>query len=264
MGKRSKTSSTAAEEDGIEYQENGGGSDLEQCGPVPIPTNPVNVPSFHTFLGVDDTTTTSMSEQDVSTHRENFYQKLLGISASEVDLYTPSLAAQANLRGKGQLAKAIHIVDNWDTGADGLDAAAFRSQYKTWYSRMKPVFQSINLGRRTGFHLRTTEEGGEKVLCRYNDDATDSIVYLDVSQLYDALFEIHCMEHNHERGISAVKVRANELYANVPEGQVKAFMNTCPVCLQKKGSQLQQQRVGQESLSEKALSASLADSMLQV
>ena len=181
-----------------------------------------------------------MSAQVVANHRELFYQRLLGISAPEVENYTPNLT-QANLRNKYQLDEGIHIVRHWDTGADGLDAAAFRSKHKTWYTKMKPVTQ--NLGRRTGIHLRILEphqgqDGeGESVLCRYNKDGTKSTVYLDISQLYDALFEIHCLEHGHLRGKEAAKSRVDELYANVPDAQVKIFVDTCPVCIERRGSQ---------------------------
>lgn len=208
---------------------------------VSIPSNPIHIPSIHTSVDKTAGDFCIMSEQDVTTHRENFYQKLLGISASDVDIYTPNLT-QANLRSKSQLAEGMHIVRHWDTGADGLDAAAFRSRHKSWYTKMKPL--SHNLGRRTGIHLRTLgpQEGeGDTVLCRYNKDATKSIPYLDTSQLYDALFELHCLEHNHARGNFAVKFRADELYANVPEGQVKAFVDTCVFCLEKKGGQQQQE-----------------------
>ena len=57
-----------------------------------------------------------------------------------------------------------------------------------------------------GIHVRTLEpqqgqQLGEAVLCRYSKDGTKSTVYLDITQVYDALFDIHCMEHNHLRGI---------------------------------------------------------------
>ena len=213
-----------------------------------VPTNPIHMPAIHNLAYASgDTTdnaataTFAMPEHLVSTHRENFYQKLLGISASDVHNYTPNLG-QANLRSKSQLAEGIHIVQHWDTGADGLDAAAFRSRHKTWYTRMKPATQ--NCGRRTGIHVRTVETGGTvdggetTVLCRYSKDGTKSTPYVHVTRLYDALFEIHALEHRHLRGKEAAKARADELFANVPEQQVKAFIDTCPVCMERKSRSL--------------------------
>jgi hypothetical protein len=106
---------------------------------------------------------------------------------------------------------------------------------------MKPATQ--NCGRRTGIHIRTVEtggtvdggEGGEMtVLCRYSKDGTKSTPYVDVTRLYDALFEIHALEHKHLRGKEAAKARADELFANVPEQQVKTFIDTCPICMERK------------------------------
>ncbi len=119
-----------------------------------------------------------------------------------------------------------------------MDAAAFRSRHKTWYLKMKPM--SRELGRRTGLHLRTLNpsqglQDGETVLCRYIKDGTKSILYIDVLLIFDALFEIHCLELNHVRGNNAVKSRVDDLFANVTESQVKTFLDTCPVCLEKRG-----------------------------
>lgn len=193
----------------------------------PLPDNPIVMPPMYTSGG-------DMTEEMVASHRDDFYRQLLGINYVDVDSYEPN-EKQPNLRSKAQLVEGMHIVENWYTGADGLDMGAFRSKHKTWYTRMKP--KSSNAGRRTGIHVRalapTAEsEGGETVLCRYNKDGTKSIVYLDVGKVYDALFEIHSLHGHCSREYCKAKV--DELYANVPDGQVKVFIDTCPICLSKK------------------------------
>jgi hypothetical protein len=116
-----------------------------------------------------------------------------------------------------------------------MDAGAFRAKYKTWYSRMKPV--TVNLGRRTGIHLRhIPDETGENVLtvlCRHSKDGSKSLPYLPVDSLFDALFEIHCVELAH-RGRDGTKSIADDRYANIPDSQVRCFIDTCPVCLSRK------------------------------
>lgn len=229
--KRAKASSSPLSDDDM-------GSDRADASSlVPsmtqIPTNPIHKPETYTSA---DTGTYIMTEESVAAHRESFYQKILGVSASEVEYYAPG-PSQANLRSRAQLAEGIHIVRHWDTGADGLDSVSFRSMHKSWYTKMKPA--TPNLGRRTGIHVRALEpsqEGGEEemVLCRYSKDGMRSTLYLDVTQLYDALFEIHCLECNHARGINAVKSRAAELYANVPEGHIREFLHACPVCIERR------------------------------
>lgn len=193
----------------------------------PLPTNPILMPPTYTS-GAD------LTEEMTSAHRESFYRTLLGISSSEVDSYIPN-EKQPNLRSKAQLVEGMHIVEHWYTGADGLDVGAFRSKHKTWYTRMKP--NTSNLGRRTGIHVRALapsldSEGGETVLCRYNKEGNRSIVYLDVGKVYDALFEIHTMDGHKSREVCKAKV--DELYANVPDGQVKVFIETCPICVERK------------------------------
>jgi hypothetical protein len=95
---------------------------------------------------------------------------------------------------------------------------------------MKPV--TVNLGRRTGIHLRTLGDEG-MVLCRHSKDGSKSIMYLDVERLFDALFETHSVELGH-RGQDATKNLADERYANIPDAQVRHFIETCPVCVGKK------------------------------
>ena len=194
---------------------------------VPEPTNPITMPTIHT-------TAFNMPAELVDQHKEAFYQRLLNCSVADLETYTPS-ANSANLKSKAQLAEWIYIAQNWNTGADGLDAGAFRAKYKTWYSRMKPV--TVNLGRRTGIHLRhIPDETGENaltVLCRHSKDGSKSLPYLPIDSLFDALFEIHAVELSH-RGRDATKTVADDRYANIPDAQVRHFIETCPVCLTRK------------------------------
>jgi len=199
----------------------------EDANKIVLPDNPIHMPPIHNLGG-------GMSAELVSSHRDNFYKLLIGVPFAEVDEYEPSRTS-ANLKSKSQLVEWIYIARHCNTGADGLDAGAFRAKHKTWYSRMKPVTE--NLGRRTGIHLRTMEgDDGETVtvLCRYTKDGTKSVVYLDVGRIFDAIFEIHSLELGH-RGRDVVKSRADERYANIPDGQVRAFLDTCPFCMARRG-----------------------------
>jgi hypothetical protein len=205
-----------------------------------VPTNAVRVPATYASGDVSNAAHV-MTTEDVALHREGFYRKILGISAMEVEEFVPN-PSQANLRSRCQLTNGIYIVRHWHTGTDGLSVEAFRSMHKSWYTKLKSP--KSNLGRRSGIHVRTIhpsssdgdDDGGEDVLCRFTKDGTRSVVYLDVTQLYDALFEIHCLECDHAGGVNAMKVRVAEMYANLPEGQVKAFIDTCPVCIRKRSS----------------------------
>lgn len=55
-----------------------------------------------------------------------------------------------------------------------------------------------------------------------------------ITQLFDALFEIHVIELSH-RGRDATKNLADERYANIPDGTVRAFLDNCPTCNARRG-----------------------------
>jgi hypothetical protein len=189
--------------------------------PVANPTNTLYLPPHYTEGG-------SMDSGLVSNFRDSFLRQLTGgavQSAADLGSYEPP-PTNANLKSKAQLKEWIYIAEHWATGVDGLDAGQFRAKHKTWYSRMKPV--TYKLGRRTGIHIRETDDG-EKYLCRHSKDGSKSIIYLEIGQVFDALFEMHVIELGH-RGRDATKNLADERYANLPDAQIRAFLDACPAC----------------------------------
>lgn len=197
----------------------------DEAEEVAHPTNEICLPEYITSFHP------KMNEEQIANFRDAFYLKLTKgqADASNSDNWNPP-PNNANLKSKSQLAEWIHICQHWNTGADGLDAGAFRAKHKTWYARMKPV--TCDLGRRTGLHLRQLDDG-MTVLCRYNKVGNKSVVYLDVGRLFDALFQIHVVELDH-RGRDATKNLADERYANTPDATVRAFLDTCPHCSNKR------------------------------
>lgn len=169
-----------------------------------IPNNPLHhPPNFSTSMA--STSPVNMSSSTLQSFRHSFYHTLTkgAANASTIHNWQPP-PSNANLKSHSQLQEWIHVVQHWNTGANGMDVGAFRAKYKTFYSRMKPA--SCNLGRRTGMHLRninnningtdgTVESdgaggGGEEdaatssyVLCRYNKAGNKSIMYLDVGRV---------------------------------------------------------------------------------
>jgi hypothetical protein len=189
--------------------------------PVPAPTNTLYLPPHYTEGG-------SMDAGLVANFRDSFLRQLTGgavQSAADLGSYVPP-PTNANLKSKAQLKEWIYIAEHWATGVDGLDAGQFRAKNKTWYSRMKPV--TYKLGRRTGIHIRETDDG-TKYLCRHSKDGSKSIIYLEIGQVFDALFEMHVIELGH-RGRDATKNLADERYANLPDAQIRAFLDACPAC----------------------------------
>ncbi|KAL3823024.1 hypothetical protein ACHAXA_005212 [Cyclostephanos tholiformis] len=209
--------------------------DDDDCHRDVVPTNELRLPIRRTHGG-------GMDERAVGDHRDEFYLRLSGgaANASTISAWRPP-PNSANWKSRDQLDAWMDIVVHWNTGKDGLDARAYRSRHKTFYSRMKPA--SCNLGRRTGMHLReaviadgasNTATVTATVLCRYNKAGNGSILYLAVDQLFDALFELHSLELSH-RGRDATKAIADERYANVPDATIRAFLDTCPVCAVRRG-----------------------------
>ena len=133
------------------------------------------------------------------------------------------------------------------------------------------VGNMLGNGSNDGEEDGATSSSSAVFLCRYNKAGNKSIMYLDLGrvsysffyivdpldislrlrrhhlmehilycfpplcQLFDALFEIHVIELNH-RGRDATKNLADERYANIPDGTVRAFLDNCPICNAKRRS----------------------------
>lgn len=178
-----------------------------------------------------------MAEEQVAAHRDAFYQKLCGVPYAELNTFTPPVNL-VNMKTRAQLDEYIHITLHWDTGTEELDLMEFRRQHKTFYTKMK--MSKENIGRRTGHHLRDLAGNeGKKAFCRLGKN-DESLMYIGLEELYDAIFEIHCSTGH--RGWQACKKIANLKYANIPQDQLKCFVETCPICSSRKGSSPKRQR----------------------
>lgn len=172
-----------------------------------------------------------MTEAQVAAHRDAFYMKLCDRTYAELGSCPPPTAAP-NLKSRAQLEEFIFIARHWDTGTATMNVNDFRRRHKTFYTKMK--LSRENIGRRTGHHLRDLAGSeGRKAFCHYGKNA-ESLMYCPMEDLYDALFEIHCSIGH--RGWHACKKIANLKYANIPQEQVKAFVDLCPGCGSRKSS----------------------------
>ncbi|KAL3826480.1 hypothetical protein ACHAXA_004317 [Cyclostephanos tholiformis] len=170
-----------------------------------------------------------MTDAQIEQHKDAFYMKLCGVPYSELGTFTPP-ATMANLKTRAQLDEFIHIATHWDTGTDKLSVMDFRRQHKIFYTKMKNVKE--NIGRRTGHHVRdVVGSDGRKAFCQCGKN-DESLVYISLEELYDAIFEVHCLMGH--RGWNATKNFANFKYANIPLEQVRFFIETCPACLSKR------------------------------
>ena len=170
-----------------------------------------------------------LTEEQVAAHRDEFYMRLCDRPFSELHSYTPP-AHLANMKNRAQLDECIFIAEHWETGLEDMDVMSFRRQHKSFYTKMK--LSSENIGRRTGHHLRNLAGGdGKKVFCRYGKSG-ESLMYISVEELYDAIFEIHSLKGH--RGWQGCKKLANLKYANLPQDQIRYFVETCPICCERK------------------------------
>ncbi|EED96406.1 predicted protein [Thalassiosira pseudonana CCMP1335] len=168
-----------------------------------------------------------LTEEQVAAHKDAFYSKITKGDIStfaEVHSYTPPVS-QPNMKNQKQLDDCAYIAAHWDTG-DGGTVNEFRRQHKNFYTKMKIVNESI--GRRTGHHVRDLAGGAhKKVFCRYGKNG-ESLMYVSLEQLYDALFEIHVLKGH--PGWQNSKRLVSLKYANIPQDQIRAFIDTCPHC----------------------------------
>ncbi len=198
-----------------------------------------------------------LSAAQVIAHRDAFYRKLCNVSPAELSSYTPPQSL-VNMKSRSQLDQYIYIASHWENGTESMDVMEFRRQHKSFYTKMKLTKE--NIGRRTGHHLRdiatgmivnisgndnnnrnTMEIGRRKAFCQYGRNGA-SLMYLCVEELYDAIFEIHCVannprgsHHSHRSALQCKKI-CKMRYANVPQEQIKVFFETCPICSSPKRS----------------------------
>eukprot|EP00571_Detonula_confervacea_P011593 CAMPEP_0172307108 /NCGR_PEP_ID=MMETSP1058-20130122/8029_1 /TAXON_ID=83371 /ORGANISM="Detonula confervacea, Strain CCMP 353" /LENGTH=371 /DNA_ID=CAMNT_0013019183 /DNA_START=1 /DNA_END=1116 /DNA_ORIENTATION=+ len=178
-----------------------------------------------------------MTEEQVVAHRDAFYRKLCDIPYAELSSFTPP-SHLVNLKSRAQLEECIYIVNHWDTGTTTCDQMDFRRQHKSFYTKMK--MSKENIGRRTGHHLRDVAGNeGRKAFCRFGK-SDESLMYISVEELYDAIFEIHCLTGH--RGWQASKKIANLKYANLPQDQIRYFIESCPICCARKSSTPKRQK----------------------
>ena len=170
-----------------------------------------------------------MTDAQIAEHKDAFYMKLCGVPYSELGAFAPP-ATLANLKTRAQLEENIHIATHWDTGTDTLSVMDFRRQHKVFYTKMKNIKE--NIGRRTGHHVRDViGSDGRKAFCQSGKN-DESLLYISMEELYDAIFEVHCLMGH--RGWNATKNIVNFKYANIPLEQVRFFIETCPACLSKR------------------------------
>jgi hypothetical protein len=195
-----------------------------------------------------------LSSAQIVAHRDAFYRKLCGVSPAELHSYTPPQTSH-NLKSRSQLDQFIYIASHWETGTETMEVMEFRRLHKSFYTKMQ--LSKENIGRRTRQHLRdiagSTNNSGDgnnngKAFCQYGKN-DESLMYLCVDELYDAIFAIHCVDaagdggvghhhhhHHHHRTALQCKLICNRRYANIPQDQIKAFVETCPICSSSKRS----------------------------
>ena len=183
-----------------------------------------------------------LSSAQIVAHRDAFYRKLCGVSPAELHSYTPPQAFH-NLKSRSQLDQFIYIASHWETGTETMEVMEFRRQHKSFYTKMQ--LSKENIGRRTRHNVRdiagsTTNDSGDgntnrKVFCQYGKN-DESLMYVCVEELYDAIFAMHCVDapfgvgNHYHRPALVCKNICNRRYANIPHDQIKAFVETCPIC----------------------------------
>jgi hypothetical protein len=110
-----------------------------------------------------------------------------------------------------QLKKRIHIIKNWETGANGLDMKNFRKKNRIGYRFIKSQ------------HYVKANQDGQLFL--YN---VKNQVYVNVLQVFDLIAECHsqvgCLKTASTKNAVDIK------YANISREEVQAFVQTCKYC----------------------------------
>ncbi|KAL7517149.1 hypothetical protein ACHAWX_003858 [Stephanocyclus meneghinianus] len=174
-----------------------------------------------------------LTDIEVQHHRRDFYEKMTGVAYENLHDYVPPVTLP-NLRTRAQLDDYVYVAKHWDTGTEEDDVKAFRRKHKSFYTKMKICTE--NIGRRTGHHLRSLAGSFDRmVFCRYGKNG-ESLMYVALEDLYDAIFEIHTLKGH--RGWQSCKKLANLKYANLPQDQIRTFLDTCPFCVRRKKAKI--------------------------
>eukprot|EP00804_Cyclotella_cryptica_P030875 CCRYP_018370-RA/>CCRYP_018370-RA protein AED:0.41 eAED:0.41 QI:0/-1/0/1/-1/1/1/0/178 len=169
---------------------------------------------------------------------------MTGVPYEKLQDYVPPVTLP-NLRTRAQLEEYVYVAKHWDTGTEEDDVKAFRRQHKSFYTKMKICTE--NIGRRTGHHLRPLAGSFDRmVFCRYGKNG-ESLMYVALEDLYDAIFEIHTLKGH--RGWQSCKKLANLKYANLPQDQIRSFLDTCPFCVRRKKVKSAADGEGQQTVS---------------
>ena len=139
------------------------------------------------------------------THLERFYKTLYGGTTED----TIQWAKSSRHVSQDDWNKRVHILRHWDTGYEGLDKQNFRAQNRPGYNWSRDFYVA-------------QVDGKDQLLTKNNNR-----LCIPIGEVFAAIGQFHDVSHKGEHKTYA---EVSEKYCNVSREQIKAYIQTCPVC----------------------------------
>jgi hypothetical protein len=133
-------------------------------------------------------------------------------------LQSPKTAVTSKNKSKREWDLMVHLIRNWDSGADGLSKRDFRIKHVDRHKNWTQYYVTLNpLGNPSLWYKQASTGNNKRVV--------------NIEQVFDV---IHTYHHKvGHQGIMPTHLSISDSYYNITRREVKIFVNLCPICNEK-------------------------------
>jgi hypothetical protein len=133
-------------------------------------------------------------------------------------LKSPQTANTSKSKSKREWDLMVHLIGNWNTGAEGLSMKDFRAKYIDRHKNWTSYFVTVNKAGHNSLWYQHPIDGKKKRV-------------VNIEQVFDVIYAYHSKAGH--QGVSTTHLSIADAYYNVTRKQVKSFVQLCPVCNEK-------------------------------
>jgi hypothetical protein len=131
---------------------------------------------------------------------------------------SPKTAFTSKSKSKKEWDLMVHLIQNWDSGADGLSKKEFRAKHidrrKNWYH----FFVTVNMMGAPSLWYEHPTNGKKKRV-------------VNIEQVFDVIHTYHGKVGH--QGIMTTHLSIADAYYNITRKEVNLFVKLCPICNEK-------------------------------
>jgi hypothetical protein len=133
-------------------------------------------------------------------------------------LQSPKTAVTSKNKSKREWDLMVHLISNWDSGADGLSKRDFRTKHIDRHKNWTQYYVTFNnLGSPSLWYKHASTGKNKRVV--------------NIEQVFDVIHTYH-LKVGHQ-GIFPTYLSIGDSYYNITRREVKLFVNLCPICNEK-------------------------------